>query len=106
MRSLAPPSPEAVCDAAGGEVWESRLAKGDHPFGPFQTHADYHDFTTWTYTVPFLAQQRPELAQLSQRSYRSVFTHGDLAPRNVLVRGDKLAAIIDWETSGWWPEYC
>ncbi|KAF2846104.1 hypothetical protein T440DRAFT_492908 [Plenodomus tracheiphilus IPT5] len=34
-----------------------------------------------------------------------VFTHGDLNPFNVLVRGDKVVGIIDWEFFGWYPHY-
>ncbi|KAJ6445289.1 kinase-like domain-containing protein [Purpureocillium lavendulum] len=34
-----------------------------------------------------------------------VFTHGDLSSLNVLVRGDQVVAIIDWETAGWLPAY-
>jgi len=24
---------------------------------------------------------------------------------NIIVRGDEVVGIIDWETAGWWPEY-
>lgn len=34
-----------------------------------------------------------------------VFTHADLNPGNILVRGDKVVAIIDWQLSGWYPGY-
>ena len=34
-----------------------------------------------------------------------VFTHGDLSSLNVLVRGDKIVGVIDWETAGWYPVY-
>ena len=33
------------------------------------------------------------------------FTHGDLLPRNILVDGSKITAIIDWETAGYYPEF-
>lgn len=35
-----------------------------------------------------------------------IFTHADLGPHNIMVdeRG-RLSAIIDWEDSGWYPEY-
>ncbi|PRQ74416.1 Protein kinase-like domain-containing protein [Rhodotorula toruloides] len=33
-----------------------------------------------------------------------VLTHGDLFPRNILIRNGHLAAIVDWELAGWWPE--
>ncbi|KAK5117205.1 hypothetical protein LTR85_008973 [Meristemomyces frigidus] len=34
-----------------------------------------------------------------------VMTHNDLAPRNILVREDKVVAILDWEMSGFYPDY-
>lgn len=40
-----------------------------------------------------------------------VFTHGDIHPRNIVVRrrarggGVEIAGIVDWETAGWYPEY-
>jgi thiamine kinase-like enzyme len=32
-------------------------------------------------------------------------THGDLTPWNVIIHKGKIAAIIDWEFSGWRPDY-
>lgn len=37
--------------------------------------------------------------------HRVVFTHGDVAPRNIIVRDDKVVGLIDWEDAGWYPEY-
>jgi thiamine kinase-like enzyme len=34
-----------------------------------------------------------------------VFTHADLSPFNILLLGDKVVGIIDWELSGWYPHY-
>jgi thiamine kinase-like enzyme len=34
-----------------------------------------------------------------------VFTHADLNPFNILVRGDDVVGIIDWEFAGWYPHY-
>ncbi|KAI0143097.1 kinase-like domain-containing protein [Xylariaceae sp. FL1272] len=34
-----------------------------------------------------------------------VLTHGDLSPRNIMVKGGKITGIVDWETSGFFPEY-
>ncbi|KAK3175440.1 hypothetical protein K4F52_010270 [Lecanicillium sp. MT-2017a] len=41
---------------------------------------------------------------------KCVFTHGDIRPANIMVqeKGDggwTIAAVIDWETSGFYPEY-
>ncbi|KAM5531442.1 hypothetical protein V8D89_014899 [Ganoderma adspersum] len=32
-------------------------------------------------------------------------THGDLLPKNILVDGSTITAIIDWETAGFYPEF-
>jgi aminoglycoside phosphotransferase (APT) family kinase protein len=52
--------------------------------------------------------------------HRLVMTHGDLHPRNIMVKwegdeneGDgygrekkiRVTALVDWELSGWYPEY-
>ncbi|KAM0714212.1 hypothetical protein Q7P37_009999 [Cladosporium fusiforme] len=33
------------------------------------------------------------------------FTHGDLSPRNIIVKNGTIQALIDWEYAGWYPEY-
>ncbi|KAM5360887.1 hypothetical protein ACJZ2D_013454 [Fusarium nematophilum] len=40
------------------------------------------------------------------RSSESVFTHGDIAPRNVMVdENGQILALLDWENAGWYPDY-
>jgi thiamine kinase-like enzyme len=34
-----------------------------------------------------------------------VLTHADLSPRNIIVKGDKVVGILDWEMAGFYPEY-
>ncbi|OAG38277.1 hypothetical protein AYO21_07503 [Fonsecaea monophora] len=34
-----------------------------------------------------------------------VFTHGDLNPFNIMLRGDRVVGLIDWECAGWYPYY-
>jgi hypothetical protein len=41
----------------------------------------------------------------SLQNHQIVFTHGDFAPRNILVQGTKVVAVLDWELSGYYPEY-
>lgn len=50
------------------------------------------------------------IASMLRTDHRIVFTHGDLHPRNILVTdspdgGVRLSGIIDWEASGFYPEY-
>jgi len=37
--------------------------------------------------------------------YPIVFTQGDLAARNILVREGRIIALLDWEYAGWYPVY-
>jgi thiamine kinase-like enzyme len=40
------------------------------------------------------------------RSTISVFTHGDITPRNILIdEYDRITGIVDWEFVGWYPDY-
>lgn len=39
-------------------------------------------------------------------NHEIVFTHADLAPRNILVgENGQVTAILDWEYAGWYPEH-
>ena len=47
-----------------------------------------------------------DLLGMLPRSSKSVFTHGDVAPQNIMInRNNEIAGIIDWEHAGWYPEY-
>ena len=47
-----------------------------------------------------------QLLDMLPQSERSVFTHADIAPRNVMVDEQKnVTGILDWESAGWYPEY-
>ena len=46
------------------------------------------------------------LLSMLPQSKVSLFTHGDVAPRNIMVDKDyRITGIIDWELAGWYPEY-
>lgn len=34
-----------------------------------------------------------------------VMTHNDFDPRNILVQGSQVVALLDWELSGFYPDY-
>ncbi|CBX96513.1 hypothetical protein IAQ61_005619 [Plenodomus lingam] len=41
----------------------------------------------------------------SLKDHEIVMTHGDFSPRNILVQGTKVVAVLDWEMAGYYPEY-
>ncbi|GAB1198429.1 hypothetical protein APSETT444_007748 [Aspergillus pseudonomiae] len=47
-----------------------------------------------------------ELPNMLPRSNQSVFTHGDIAARNIMVDDQNaVTGILDWEYAGWYPDY-
>ncbi|KAF2017930.1 phosphotransferase enzyme family protein-like protein [Aaosphaeria arxii CBS 175.79] len=42
---------------------------------------------------------------LSLKDHEIILTHGDLSPRNIIVQGSKVKAVLDWEMTGYYPEY-
>lgn len=47
-----------------------------------------------------------DLPAMLPRSNLSVFTHGDIAPRNIMVdQTHRITGILDWERAGWYPDY-
>lgn len=49
---------------------------------------------------------RDLLPELLPRSEHSVFTHGDIAPWNVMVDDqNKITGILGWKFAGWYPDY-
>ncbi|KAL2757432.1 hypothetical protein ACRALDRAFT_2100321 [Sodiomyces alcalophilus JCM 7366] len=46
------------------------------------------------------------LPSILPHSSKSVFTHGDLTPRNIIVdSAGRITGIVDWENAGWYPDY-
>ncbi|TVY13908.1 hypothetical protein LARI1_G009029 [Lachnellula arida] len=94
-------SPEyAICDTRGGACRDPRINDAN-PVGPFLDEAAFSQVL-----------RNPD--EPSRRGHEIVFTHGDLNSRNILVdrvvrpdgtRGWTVTGIVDWETSGYYPEY-
>ena len=40
-----------------------------------------------------------------QRDAATYFTHGDLLPKNIMVQGSTVTALIDWAEGGFYPEF-
>lgn len=116
LRSLKPPPGTGVESCTGGSLCDSRIPRPDRRFGPFKTVKEFH---LWL-RDGFQPSESPKPESATEQDWKDVqdmaarqdgpwpppvFTHGDLNPTNIIVRGDEIVGIIDWEFSGWYPHY-
>lgn len=106
MRTLKPPT-SGVKGVNGSKLYDMRIPGGVHGFGPFDTVRDFHSFLTSG--IQMSPDQFPEVNELimmhENSHFTTCFTHGDLNSANILVNGDDVVGIVDWDTCGWYPEY-
>ena len=105
LRTLKPQHPECVQAVDGSGLIDSRLDSG--VWGPFDNHFDFHQFLNHdvlraqSETYPRVQEA---LSKVGGKQYRTVFSHGDLGPHNI-IWSDGRIVIIDLERAGWFPEY-
>jgi len=94
---------EFVGSALGGPCTEPMLSNAN--VGPFLTCKDFNCGIAEAYEkadgrayVNILPSMLPEYT-------KSVFSHGDLAPRNIMIKQGEITGILDWEQAGWYPDY-
>lgn len=90
--------------------------------GPFKSSLDFHRGMALHLRKQYeLNDRRPLSSEWFERHFaqtpacqRSIFTHCDLIRQNIIVqeytdndgqKQVKLSGIVDWELSGWYPEY-
>lgn len=92
-----------------GAVNRGKVVIGEYVFhegGPFDTERSFNEFLFSRIIDIVPDVLRYHATSTFKSDHEIVFTHGDLAPRNILVdeRG-RVTAILDWENAGWYPEY-
>ncbi|KAL5349665.1 hypothetical protein ACLOAV_004695 [Pseudogymnoascus australis] len=108
MRSL-PSDDSTFRSCGGGMVRDMRCKLFYCPYniftgGPFSDEKSFNDF------VMDIPKSTPKAIRKGLKArllcnHRVVFTHGDLSPRNIIVKENKITGLIDWEVAGWFPEY-
>ncbi|KAI0020266.1 protein kinase-like domain-containing protein [Xylariomycetidae sp. FL0641] len=112
LRDLQPPKDVGVSNVLGGPIYDCRLP-GKSFWGPFDTQDDFHNELRGgvhlegadTSAVPVAADLLELMSFHKQQHPPPVLTHGDFCSQNILVKGDDVVGIIDWETAGWLPYY-
>ncbi|PPJ54382.1 hypothetical protein CBER1_07757 [Cercospora berteroae] len=102
---------------ADGIFYSPRKVHDPSRFGPFATEDAMNEgilrMLESTEPAPYVAFLGTLFAS-TLHGHRTFFTHGDLQPKNIMVERPETAAhggsslkikIIDWEISGWYPEY-
>lgn len=117
IRGIGSPHGMAVASVDGGSLYDERLPglgvrypeQTPFRFGPFP---DTQAFHRWLRRPTYESNEHydPEVNEMIAMHERKdfgvpVFTHGDLSSLNILVRGEKVVGIVDWETAGWYPAY-
>jgi RIO-like serine/threonine protein kinase len=80
----------------------------DYCGGPFESVSEFNLFTLDLLRGTPLAIRKTladALAACSSGDGRIVLTHGDLTPRNIIVKEGRIQALLDWEYACWYPEY-
>lgn len=76
------------------------------PFGPFHNVGEFHKALRGDLEgTGGHVELDNMIEEEKRRDYTCRMTHGDLSFRNIMVRGKELTGIVDWETSGWYPDY-
>jgi aminoglycoside phosphotransferase (APT) family kinase protein len=88
------------CNSLGGPVVDHRIPDGSG--GPFHSESDFNaHLTSHLGCSPAEVVGEKNVLQ----GHHSYFTHSDLHCTNLLVDRGRLSGIIDWECSGYMPEY-
>ncbi|KAH6640646.1 kinase-like domain-containing protein [Chaetomium tenue] len=100
LRSLPPPPGVGIQSCVGGSLRDCRIPQSLPRFGPFKTINEFH---LWLREG---LQLEEHLDPKQDGPWPPpVLTHGDLHPGNIMVSGDRVTGIIDWEFAGWYPHY-
>lgn len=113
IRAIGPPpqSPPFICSVLGGPVCDYRLCV-EGPYGPYRDEEQMNLQLRLGRTPEEILQFQglpshfaEEIREAHALRHPIVFTHGDLALRNIMVDGDRVTGLLDWECAGWFPAH-
>ncbi|KAB8203290.1 hypothetical protein BDV34DRAFT_227549 [Aspergillus parasiticus] len=96
------PNQTSYCfgNSHGGPLNDHRFPSGTG--GPFHRISEFNTLLVHSYVRK---ETKDKIAAVHAHPYRSVFTHADLHPSNILIDRGRLSGIVDWECAGFYPKY-
>ncbi|CAM1501737.1 Fc.00g037210.m01.CDS01 [Cosmosporella sp. VM-42] len=98
----------SCCTTDGSPIWDPLLGDNNDPTPPLPDDAALRAriFARYVRYNGLSYVDGKDLPSMLPRSRKSVFTHGDIAPRNIMVdKSGQILGLIDWESAGWYPDY-
>ncbi|KAJ8058204.1 hypothetical protein OCU04_012401 [Sclerotinia nivalis] len=103
MRTIEPPIRGIISSCDGNSIRDGRHISDFHG-GPFENEADFNEFILDFGARPPAALEHAIRSRVPT-GHHTVFAQCDLSPRNIMVQDGKITGLIDWEDSGFFPEY-
>jgi serine/threonine protein kinase len=103
LRLIAAPEPGRVGNVSYQALIDPRLPKA--PCGPFESVQTFQKHLIWKSKDDKGDAGRRKLIDSAERDSPTCLSHCDLNMSNILIDGNGITGIIDWEMAGWYPEY-
>ena len=107
MRAPQPLSGMSIAGVDGTSLHDFRLPNTFDHIGPFKSVRDFHRYLRRGLEdhEDHSPNTRKFIAEHDSAKEATCFTHCDFSSFNILVEGDKVTGIVDWESAGWFPLY-
>jgi hypothetical protein len=94
------------CAADGSPTRDPLIEDLQRPPRPLYTDSELRSRIYERYLHFGGHRYKNQLYDMLPQSYCSVFTHADIAPRNIMVDEKyQITGLLDWEYAGWYPDY-
>lgn len=103
MRSI-PWKTGLIGSYVGGKARDCRQYT-DYSGGPFKDETEFNSSFYFDLLENTPSPIRRALYQQIRNDHCIVFSHGDLAQHNILVKDGRITGLLDWENAGWSPEH-
>ena len=104
IRRIKCPAGTQIGSVMGGPAIDRRQLKSITG-GPFTSVAEFNKWQLAQLREKTPLAHRDIYITMHKPDRRIVFSHCDLGFHNIIVHNGHIAAIIDWEDSGWYPEH-